>query len=301
MAIINNLSASITSFKVNNTSTNFQNCGGTYNTSNILNGGETYDETEGTQNLLSYDFRITGLQDHTIRSIVVNTLLLDSTGELCSTKRFIQSLDGVIINAEITGNISSKVIGSTEFNLSKLIEDSSYEFTLELQNSSLKSCYYGLESLVIYLSDIDYKINIQFSGPSSGRSTSNISTSALLLNLNAESVTFSKDPTTAFNSEVDNVEGRIYFKQDGIYVDNYQYGTVANTWRPVYAYQLIAQNGQTVGEIRQGTTDTKALSFGSDFLAKDVDTSNSDSTLPGSEIYLAWAEVDENGNITYAI
>jgi hypothetical protein len=43
------------------------------------------------------------------------------------------------------------------------------------------------------------------------------------------------------------------------------------------------------------------LSFGSDFLAKDVDTSNSDGTLPGSEIYLAWAEVDANGNVTYAI
>lgn len=77
--------------------------------------------------------------------------------------------------------------------------------------------------------------------------------------------------------------------------------TVVNTWRPVYAYQLTAQNGQTAGEIRSSSTSTKALSFGSDFLAKDVDTSNSDSTLPGSEIYLAWAEVDASGNVTYAI
>jgi hypothetical protein len=77
--------------------------------------------------------------------------------------------------------------------------------------------------------------------------------------------------------------------------------TVVNTWRPVYAYQLTAQNGQTAGEIRSSSTSTKALSFGSDFLAKDVDTSNSDGTLPGSEIYLAWAEVDASGNVTYAI
>lgn len=77
--------------------------------------------------------------------------------------------------------------------------------------------------------------------------------------------------------------------------------SVINTWRPVFAYQLTAQNGQTATEIRQSTTNTKALSFGSDFLAVDADTSNSDTTLPGSEIYLAWAEVDANGNITYAI
>lgn len=77
--------------------------------------------------------------------------------------------------------------------------------------------------------------------------------------------------------------------------------TVVNTWRPVYAYQLESNGSQTAAQIRTNSTGTKALSFGSDFLAKDADTSNSDGTLPGSEIYLAWAEVDASGNVTYAI
>lgn len=77
--------------------------------------------------------------------------------------------------------------------------------------------------------------------------------------------------------------------------------TVVNTWRPIYAYQLGENGTQSATQIRESSTGTKALSFGSDFLAKDVDTSNSDGTLPGSEIYLAWAEVDANGNVTYAI
>ena len=77
--------------------------------------------------------------------------------------------------------------------------------------------------------------------------------------------------------------------------------TVVNTWRPIYAYSLTNTNGESAGEIRSNSTGTAALSFGSDFLAKDVNTSNSDTVLPGSEIYLAWAEVDASGNVTYAV
>ena len=77
--------------------------------------------------------------------------------------------------------------------------------------------------------------------------------------------------------------------------------TVVNTWRPIYAYQLEGNGTQSATQIRESNIGTNILSFGSDFLAKDVDTSNSGGTLPGSEIYLAWAEVDEHGNVTYAI
>lgn len=224
MAIINNLSASITSFKVNDASKNFQNSGGTYNTSSVLNGGETYDD--GTQNILSYSFKINGLLGHTIKSIVVNSLLLDAEGELIESKKFKQVLDGILVNADIAGNINTKVIGNTEFILNKVIEDSIYEFTLELQNMSGQSCYYCLESIIINLSDIKYKINISFSGPVKDRKPSSIVTTSILQNLDAVSITFSKDPTKEFDKELDSIEGRAYFRKDGIYVDGYQYGTV---------------------------------------------------------------------------
>lgn len=227
MAVIDNLSASITSFKVNGSSKNFQDCLGTYSTSGILNGGETYDEQENTQNILSYGFKINGLIDHTIKSIIVNTLLLDSSGGLTETRKFRQVLDGILVNSDITGNINTKVIGSTEFNLNKTIEDSSYEFTLELQNTSNKSCYYCIESIIINLSDIKYKIHISFSGPVKGRRPSSILVNTLLQNLEAVNVTFSKDPTKEFDKETDTVEGKVYFRKDGIYVDGYQYGVTA--------------------------------------------------------------------------
>jgi hypothetical protein len=34
-------------------------------------------------------------------------------------------------------------------------------------------------------------------------------------------VTFKKDSTTNYNSQTDNVSGRIYFKKNGIFVDEY--------------------------------------------------------------------------------
>lgn len=223
MAIINNLSASLVSFKINDVSKSFQNSGGTYNTPDLLNGGETYDES--TQNILSYVFRIQGLQDHTVKDIVVQSLLLTNTGELSEGVRFVQNLDGKLITDVINGNSTTKVFGSTKFSLNKQIEDSQYEFTYEISNIESKSCIYCLKSITIELSDIKYKIYISFNGPLSGRSVSKIQTSAILQNLEAVDVTFSKDPTKEFDKESDSVEGRAYFRKDGIYVDGYQYGT----------------------------------------------------------------------------
>lgn len=77
--------------------------------------------------------------------------------------------------------------------------------------------------------------------------------------------------------------------------------TVINTWRPVKAYQRTTGNGEAIAEIRSGSVGTNALSFGSDFIAINLDTSNSDGNLPGSELYLAWAEVDASGNVTYHV
>lgn len=222
MAIINNLSASLVSFKVNDVSKSFQNSGGTYNTPDLLNGGETYDES--TQNILSYVFRINGLQNHIIKDITIQSLLLTNTGELSNGIRFVQNLDGKLITDVINGNSTTKVFGSTKFSLNKQIEDSQYEFTYEISNRESKSCIYCLKSITIELSDIKYKVYISFNGPLSGRSISKIQTNCILQSLEAVDVTFSKDPTQEFNKETDSVEGRLYLKKDGIFVDGYQYG-----------------------------------------------------------------------------
>lgn len=221
MAIINNLSASLVSFKVNDVSKSFQNSGGTYNTPDLLNGGETYDES--TQNILSYGFKVQGLQDHTIKNIIVQSLLLTSTGDLSKSIRFSQTLDGVLLNSDIQGSSDVKTFSTSEFKLNKYVEDYIYEFNLELQNKTTTNCIYCLKALIINLQDINYKIHISFTGPITGRNISKINVSTLLQSLDAIDITFSKDPTKEFDKDVDSVEGRAYFKKNGIFVDGYQY------------------------------------------------------------------------------
>ena len=225
MAIINNLSASLVSFKVNDVSKSFQNSGGTYNTPDLLNGGETYDES--TQNILSYVFKIEGLQDHIIKDITIQSLLLTNEGELSDGIRFVQNLDGKLINDIINGNSTTKIFGNTKFTLNKLVEDQQYQFTYEISNKESKSCIYCLKSITIELSDIKYKIYISFHGPLYGRSVSKIQTSCILQNLGAIDVTFSKDPIKEFDKDSDSVEGRLYLRKDGIFVDGFQYGVNA--------------------------------------------------------------------------
>ena len=225
MAIINNLSASLVSFKVNDVSKSFQNSGGTYNTPDLLNGGETYDES--TQNILSYGFKIQGLQGHTIKDITIQSLLLTSTGELSEGVRFVQNLDGKLITDVINGNSQTKVFGNTKFVLNKAIEDFQYEFAYEISNRENKSCIYCLKSITIELSDIKYKIYISFNGPLYGRSISKIQTSCILQSLGAIDITFSKDPIKEFDKDSDSVEGRLYLRKDGIFVDGFQYGVNA--------------------------------------------------------------------------
>ena len=74
------------------------------------------------------------------------------------------------------------------------------------------------------------------------------------------------------------------------------YGHDVNTWRPIYAYTLGTGNSRSASQIRSSSTGTNGLSFGGDFVAKDV---SNDSNMPDSEIHLCWAEVDSSGNVTY--
>ena len=71
--------------------------------------------------------------------------------------------------------------------------------------------------------------------------------------------------------------------------------TDTNTWRPIYAYNL--SNVQT--EIRQTSTGTSAMYFGSEFAVLDIDSENA--LTDDTELHLVWAEVDASGNITYGI
>lgn len=224
MAIINNLSSSLVSFKVNDVSRKFKDSSGTYNTPNILNSGETYDDKDKL--ILSYEFEVKNLGGHKIKSAIVNQFILDTNGNLIDSKRFMQSFDGIILNQDIRGSEQQKILNSSEFNINKDIEDNNYKFVYELSNISNKSCSVCIESIILNLSDINYKIHISFTGPNSNRTASNIKINTILLSLDAEQVTFSKDPTQNFDPELDNIEGRTYFRKGGIYVDGYQYSTI---------------------------------------------------------------------------
>lgn len=73
-----------------------------------------------------------------------------------------------------------------------------------------------------------------------------------------------------------------------------------NSWRPVYAY-TVADNVNSGSQILAETsTSTANLAFGSEFLWAEDDTFNDGDTAQ-KEIHLAWAEVDAEGNLTYAV
>ena len=65
-----------------------------------------------------------------------------------------------------------------------------------------------------------------------------------------------------------------------------------NTWRSVYAHKLDNTTLESLGT----STGTASLYFGSEFAW--ANTENSDNA---SEIHIVWAEVDKDGNITYAV
>ena len=220
MAVINNLNATLSQFKINDQSSQLVNNIGTYGTTEILNGGELL------ENVITYTFTISGLKNHTIQSISFESLLLTEEGELNTTK----NLSTRILNysSPFTGNFitsdSKKTILTTTFKETKPIEDDIFEFTLQVSMNSLESCYFGLHGIIIDLLDIPNSVKLYFSGPNTGRRPSSINVSTLVTTKGAVNVTFSKDESIQFDKEQDNVDGRIYFRHDGIYVDGYQYG-----------------------------------------------------------------------------
>lgn len=222
MAVITNIAAALTAFMVNDTNAKLIDNTGTYGTQDVLNGGELVDNT------LTYSFSVNGLQDHKIGSITISAILLNSDGSL-STARNIKTQIKDFGNA-ITQNFAvsdaQKVIIPITITNSVLVETNAFTFDVLISTTGQQSVFYAMTGVTINLDDIPESVVLSFSGPASNRSVSSITVAPLIKIQGTEAVSFSKDATVAFDPNVDSVEGRVYFRKDGIYVDNYKYGAV---------------------------------------------------------------------------
>ena len=222
MAVIDNISAALTSFKINDSDARLVDNTGTYGTQDVLNGGELVDNT------LSYSFSVNGLRDHRIGSITISAILLNADGSL-ATARNIKTQIKDFGNAK-TQNFavsdSQKVIIPITIENNVLIETNIFIFEVLISTTGQQSVYYAMTGITINLEDIPESVVLSFSGPASNRGVGNITIAPLIKIQGTETVTFSKDATVAFDPNVDSVEGRVYFRKDGIYVDNYKYGAV---------------------------------------------------------------------------
>ena len=222
MAVITNIAAALTAFMVNDTNAKLIDNTGTYGTQDVLNGGELVDNT------LTYSFSVNGLQDHKIGSITISAILLNADGSL-STARNIKTQIKDFGNA-VTQNFAvsdaQKVIIPITITNSVLVETNAFTFDVLISTTGQQSVFYAMTGVTINLDDIPESVVLSFSGPASNRSVSSITVAPLIKIQGTEAVSFSKDATVAFDSNVDSVEGRVYFRKDGIYVDNYKYGAV---------------------------------------------------------------------------
>lgn len=222
MAVITNIAAALTSFKINDSDARLVDNTGTYGTQDVLNGGELVDNT------LSYSFSVNGLRDHRIGSITISAILLNADGSL-ATARNIKTQIKDFGNAK-TQNFavsdSQKVIIPITIENNVLIETNIFIFEVLISTTGQQSVYYAMTGITINLEDIPESVVLSFSGPASNRGVGNITIAPLIKIQGTETVSFSKDATTAFDPNIDSVEGRVYFRKDGIYVDNYKYGAV---------------------------------------------------------------------------
>ena len=121
---------------------------------------------------------------------------------------------------------SQKVIIPITIENNVLVETNIFIFEVLISTTGQQSVYYAMTGITINLEDIPESVVLSFSGPASNRGVGNITIAPLIKIQGTETVSFSKDATVAFDPNVDSVEGRVYFRKDGIYVDNYKYGAV---------------------------------------------------------------------------
>ena len=222
MAVITNIAAALTSFKVNDSDARLVDNTGTYGTQDVLNGGELVDNT------LSYSFSVNGLRDHRIGSITISAILLNADGSLATARNIKTQIKdfGNAITQNFAVSDSQKVIIPITIENNVLIETNIFIFEVLISTTGQQSVYYAMTGITINLEDIPESVVLSFSGPASNRGVGNITIAPLIKIQGTETVSFSKDATVAFDPNVDSVEGRVYFRKDGIYVDNYKYGAV---------------------------------------------------------------------------
>ena len=230
MAVITNIAAALTAFKVNDTNAKLVDNTGTYGTHDVLNGGEL------VENTLSYSFSVNGLRDHRIGSITISAILLNADGSLATARNIKTQIKdyGNAVTQNFAVSDAQKVIIPITISNNVLVENNVFAFEVLISTSGQQSVYYAMTGVTIDLDDVPESVVLSFSGPASNRGVSSITVAPLIKVQGTEAVTFSKDATVAFDSNVDSVEGRVYFRKDGIYVDNYKYGAV----NPATANQL---------------------------------------------------------------
>ena len=222
MAVITNIAAALTAFMVNDANAKLIDNTGTYGTQDVLNGGELVDNT------LTYSFSVNGLQDHKIGSITISAILLNSDGSLATARNIKTQIKdfGNAVTQNFAVSDAQKVIIPITITNSVLVETNAFTFDVLISTTGQQSVFYAMTGVTINLDDIPESVVLSFSGPASNRSVSSITVAPLIKIQGTEAVSFSKDATVAFDPNVDSVEGRVYFRKDGIYVDNYKYGAV---------------------------------------------------------------------------
>ena len=222
MAVITNIAAALTSFKINDSDARLIDNTGTYGTQDVLNGGELVDNT------LTYSFSVNGLRDHKIGSITISAILLNADGSLATARNIKTQIKdfGNAVTQNFAVSDAQKVIIPITITNSVLVETNAFTFDVLISTTGQQSVFYAMTGVTINLDDIPESVVLSFSGPASNRSVSSITVAPLIKIQGTEAVSFSKDATVAFDPNVDSVEGRVYFRKDGIYVDNYKYGAV---------------------------------------------------------------------------
>lgn len=222
MAVISNVAAALTAFKVNDANASFVNNTGTYGTQDVLNGGEL------VENNLSYSFSVNGLRDHTIASITISAILLNADGSLATARNIKTQIKdfGSAVTQNFAVSDAQKIIIPITIANRLAVENNVFAFEVLISTTSAQSVYYAMTSVTINLDDIPESLVLTFSGPATSRSVGNITVAPLIKVQGTEDVSFSKDATVVFDANTDTVEGRVYFRKDGIYVDNYKYGAV---------------------------------------------------------------------------
>lgn len=263
------MAVTLNSFTINGNNASFQNTTESYY--DVLNGGETLD------NQLQYTFTLGDTAGHRIESFTIYVLIFNSDGTLSETKPLTVS---VYKNSQLIGSHSGNVISftGTRTPYPIVINNSgteSQDVVLSIVVSSQNSVYFGLSGIQYSISDLLKDVKVSFSGPLINRTVSSITCTSLDIIKGATTVSFTKDPINDFNQNEDIINGRVYFRKNGIFVDGYQYGVNAEATTEVKGITKLSEssfetdNGGIVAPTESGVAATPQLVFNALATAKN--------------------------------